>query len=130
VQDDSPPLRMQTNGCGSAAVKSLVGAVPFAGSLLVEIAGIVIPNQRLDRVATFAQHLESKLRTLEQSFVRSQLTNENFTDLMEEGLRQAARSLSDERREHIATLISKSLDPSGMSYAESRHFLRVLGEIQ
>ena len=77
----------------------------------------------------FAAALESKLAALEQDFVRSQLTNENFTDLMEEGLRQAARSLSDERREHIATLISKSLDLAAMSYAESRHFLRVLGEL-
>ena len=96
----------------------------LCGSLLAEIAGTVIPNQRIDRVVKFAAQLEAKLAALEQDFVRSQLTNENFTDLMEEGLRQAARSLSDERREHIDTLISHSLDPDGMSYADSRHFLR------
>jgi hypothetical protein len=129
VENKPPLLELQTNDYVTSAVKSLVGAVPFAGSLLTEIAGTIIPNQRMDRVIKFAAQLESKLAALEQDFVRSQLTNENFTDLMEEGLRQAARSLSDERREHIATLITKSLDPAGMSYADSRHFLRVLGEI-
>jgi hypothetical protein len=129
VQNESPSLELQTNDYVAAAVKSLVGAVPFAGSLLTEIAGTIIPNQRFDRVVKFAAQLESKLAALEQEFVRSQLTNENFTDLMEEGLRQAARSLSDERRGHIATLIAKSLDPEGISYAESRHLLRVLGEV-
>lgn len=125
----SNELETQNNDYVASAVKSLVGAVPFAGSLLTEIAGTIIPNQRMDRLVKFAMQLDAKLAALEQGFVRSQLTNENFTDLMEEGLRQAARSLSDERREHIATLISKSIDPAGMAYAESRHFLRVLGEI-
>jgi hypothetical protein len=129
VQNESTSLELQTSDYVASAVKSLVGAVPFAGSLLAEIAGTIIPNQRMDRVVKFALQLEAKLATLEQEFVRSQLTNKNFTDLMEEGLRQAARSLSDERRKHIATLISKSLDPAGISYAESRHLLRVLGEI-
>src|SRR5262249_48890104 len=129
VQEGSPSLELQTNDYVASAVRSMVGAVPFAGSLLSEIAGTIIPNQRLDRVVKFAEALEAKLAALEQDFVRSQLTNENFTDLMEEGLRQAARSLSDERRAHIATLISKSLDSAGVGYAESRHFLRVLGEM-
>jgi len=113
----------------AAAAKSLVGAVPFAGSLLVEIAGTIIPNQRLDRIAAFARNLEAKLAALERDFVRSQLTNESFTDLMEEGLRQAAQSLSDERREQIASLIANSLDTTQVSYSDSKHLLRVLGEL-
>jgi hypothetical protein len=31
----------------ASAVKAAIGAIPFAGSLLSEIAGIVIPNQQL-----------------------------------------------------------------------------------
>jgi hypothetical protein len=129
VQADSPSLDVQTSDYVASAVRSLVGTVPFAGSLLTEIASTIIPNQRMDRVVKFAAELETRLSGLEQDFVRSQLTNENFAELMEEGLRQAARSLSDERRAHIATLIAKSLDPAGIGYAESRHLLRVLGEI-
>src|SRR5947209_4007790 len=82
------------------AAKAALGAVPFAGSLLAELAGIVIPNQRVERIVKFARELDVRVSGLEQTYIRTQLNNENFTDLMEEGLRQAARSTSDERRQH------------------------------
>jgi hypothetical protein len=113
----------------ASTAKAVLGAVPFAGSLLVELAGHVIPDQRLDRITKFARALEDRLAGLEQDFVRSQFTNENFTDLLEEGLHQAARSITDERRAYIATLIVESLSDNEVEYAESKHLLRILGEL-
>lgn len=113
----------------TAAARAVLGMVPFAGSLLVELAGTIIPNQRQDRIVKFAETLERKLSDLEQEIVRTQLTNENFTDLLEEGMRQAARALSDERREYIASLISNSISADDLEHIESRHLLRILGEI-
>lgn len=113
----------------ASAAKAALGAVPFAGSLLAEIAGSIVPNQRVERIVHFAQALESRLSAVEQQFVRSQLSNENFTDLVEEGLRQAARAVSQERREHIAGVIANSLKSEDISYVESKHLLRVLGEL-
>ena len=57
------------------------------------------------------------------------LKDEAFADLLEEGCRQAARSLSDERRKYIASLICGSVSPSRIRYVESRHLLRILNEI-
>jgi hypothetical protein len=111
------------------AAKAALGAVPFAGSLLSEIAGSIIPNQRIDRIVSFARELEARLSDVDQRFVRSQLTNENFTDLIEEALRQVARSVSQERRAHIAALIVNGLKPDDVSFIESKHLLRILGEI-
>jgi hypothetical protein len=113
----------------TATIKGILGEVPFAGSLLVELAGTVFPNQRMDRIVKYARVLEHKLSSLQQDFVRSQLTNENFTDLLEEGMRQAARSLSDERREYIANLIANSLSEQDVEYVEAKHLLRMLSEI-
>ena len=113
----------------TSAVKGTLGIVPFAGSLLAELAGTVIPNQRLDRIAKFVIILENKLSNLEQGFIRSQLTNENFSDLLEEGARQTARSLSDERREYIASLIANSLSDEDIEYIESKHLLRILSDL-
>ena len=113
----------------ASSAKALLGAIPFAGSLLVELAGHVIPDQRIDRITKFALALEDRLGGLEQDFVRSQLTDENFTDLLEEGLRQAARSLTDERRSYIAAIIASSLSDENVAYAESKHLLRMLGEL-
>jgi hypothetical protein len=111
------------------AARAALGAVPFAGSLLSEIAGTLIPNQRIERIVSFAKELETNLAGIEQRFVRSQLTNENFTDLVEEGLHQAARAVSDERRSRIAALIANGLRTQNISYVESKHLLRILGEV-
>ena len=57
------------------------------------------------------------------------LSNEEFTVLLEEAIRQAASSTSDERRSYIASLIVNGLTSEQTEYAESRQLLRILGEI-
>jgi hypothetical protein len=111
------------------AAKAVLGTIPFAGSLLAELAGAVIPNQRIDRIARFALELEARLGDVEQSMARAALTNEEFTDLVEEGLRQSVRSTTDERRQQIASAIANSLASEDISFIESKHLLRMLGEI-
>lgn len=113
----------------TSAAKSILGVVPFAGSLLTELAGTLIPNQRIDRLTKFAEALEAKLLKIEEEYVRGQLGDEYFTDLLEEGLRQAARSVSDERREYIASVIANSLTSEDIEYIESNHLLKILGEV-
>lgn len=61
--------------------------------------------------------------------MRAQLTNENFTDLLEEGLRQSARSLSDDRRGYLASVIANSISSEDVEFFESKHLLRILREI-
>lgn len=131
MNDDHRPKALESHTADyvASAARAALGAVPFIGSLLVEIAGTVIPNQRIDRMARFARQLASRLDDVEQGFVRAQLGNENFTDLMEEGLRQAARAVTDERRRQIAALVANSLTSQDISYVEAKHLLRILGEI-
>ena len=123
------PLDMQKVDYVASAAKAALGAVPFAGSLLAELAGTVIPNQRIDRIVNFAKALETRIARIEQDFMRTQLKDESFTDLLEEGLRQVARSLTDERREYIAALISNSLTSKDIQYYESKHLLKLLEEL-
>jgi hypothetical protein len=128
-KDKARELVPQTADYVASAAKAALGAVPFIGSLLVEIAGVLIPHQRIDRIVRFAEQLEVRLSGIEQGFVRSQLANENFTDLVEEGLRQAARAVSEERRAYIASLVAESVRTEDISYIESKHMLRILGEL-
>lgn len=122
-------LTMQTPDYVASAAKAALGAVPFAGSLLAEIAGSIIPNQRIDRIVAFAEVLESKLSEVDRRLMRAALANENFTDLMEEALRQVARSVSLERKAHIAALLVNGLNADKISYIESKHLLKILGEV-
>lgn len=124
-----PSLKSEASDYVTSAVKAFLGAVPFAGSLLAEIAGTIIPNQRIERLTKYAQELENRLSKLDQEFVRAQLSNENFTDLFEENIRQAARSLTDERRKYLASIIANGLTSEDIEFFESKHLLRILGEI-
>lgn len=122
-------LSSDTRDYVASAAKSVLGAAPFVGSLLVELAGNVIPEQRIDRIAKFAEHLQQRLGALEQDSLRAHLHDENFTDLMEEGLQQAARAVSNERKAYIAALLVNSITSDDIGFIETKHILRLLGEI-
>ena len=112
-----------------AIAKSALGAVPIAGPFLAELAGTVIPRQRADRLADFARGLATNLNTLDQDVLRAKLTNKHFTDLVEEGAREAVRAVSAERREYVAHLVSAGLTEDKVSYVESKHLLRILSKL-
>lgn len=122
-------LKSNATDYAVSGVKAALGAIPFAGSLLSEIAGNVIPQQRIDRIADFAARLEIRISHLEESAVRSEINDEEFTDLVEESLRQAARSTSVQRREYLASLVANSLSKEAVEHSESRHLMNVLGEL-
>jgi hypothetical protein len=122
-------LESNKNDYVASAAKSVLGVVPFAGSLLTELAGTIIPNQRMDRIVNFAVLLEERLTRLEEESIRNELKNEHFSDLLEEALVQAARTTSEERRIHIANLISNSLSIDAIAFQESKHLLRILGNL-
>jgi hypothetical protein len=102
---------------------------PTLGPYLAELVGMVIPNQKIDRLIKYVAELDKKLVHLEKEPLRAQNKDETFTDLMEDGLRQAAQSLSDERREYIASLVANGIASTEIEYHESKHLLRLLGEL-
>lgn len=113
----------------AASLRAVFGAAPYVGALLAEVVSEIIPNQRVDRIANYVLKLEERVSGIERELIRSQLTNENFTDLLEEGFRQAARSLTEERREYIANLIANGITAENVDFIESKHLLKILEEI-
>ncbi|UZE07277.1 hypothetical protein [Pseudomonas corrugata] len=112
-----------------SGTKAALGSVPFAGSLLAEVASSIIPNQRIDRIADFAFKLQERIEQLEEAQVRSELGDEEFTDLLEESLRQASRATSEARRQYLASLVANSLNTNTIEHAESKYLMRILGEL-
>ena len=51
--------QLDNNKADLAAItaRASLGAIPVAGSFLAEIAGTLIPNQRIDRIAKFVNEL-------------------------------------------------------------------------
>ena len=112
-----------------ATAKAVLGMVPFAGSLLAELAGTIIPKQRIDRLTDFAQKLEDRFDDIDKEQIRSKLMDENFTDLVEETARHAARAVTEERRAYLASLLATGVSDDRISFLETKHLLRILGEI-
>lgn len=113
----------------AAITKAALGMVPLVGSLLSELAGTIIPKQRIDRISDLAKKLEHKLGVLDEGLVRAKLTDENFTDLFEETVRHAASAVTEERREYLASLLATGVSEEKVSFIETKHLLRILGQI-
>jgi len=96
---------------------------------LAELLTTVVPRQRMDRMTDFARKLSADLRTLDEAVLRQKLSDENCTDLLEEGMLDAVRAVSEERRAYIARLVSSGLTDEQISLVESKHLLRLLGQI-
>ncbi|HWD90326.1 MAG TPA: hypothetical protein VG367_19495 [Mucilaginibacter sp.] len=112
-----------------SVLKGASGLVPFAGSFIGEVMGIIIPNQRIDRVAKYVQKLEEQLSEVSPERLREFITKDEFIDLLEEGFLQATRATSDQRREYIACIIKNGLDEAMIAYQDSKHLLGILSEL-
>ena len=113
----------------TSGAKAIVGAAPIIGSLLAELAGSIIPNQRIERISHFAALLESRITNIETNLLHDAFKDEEFTELLEEALHQAARATSEDRRKYLSSLVANSLTSEAIEHNESKHLLRILGEL-
>lgn len=129
------PLQSHVNLANNAsdrtasALKGLVGAVPFVGSILQEAVSVVIPNQRVDRVVLTMECFAQKIAHMEEDVLKAKMLTEEFTDLLEDAIPQAARSLSEERREYIASFLKNSLTSEELDHVHEKKLLSILGEL-
>lgn len=127
--DEKIHIDSNRSDIAAAFFKSLVGAAPFIGAFLGEAIGLVIPNQKLERLITFAKVLDDKVKYLERDTVKLKIQTEEFTDLLEDGLVQASRAMTDERRTYLASLLKNSITDEKLSHVENKKLLALLGEL-
>ena len=131
MTEEKPELGTRLNDVAAVIAKGSLGAVPFVGALLAEVAGGLIPHQRLDRLVDFSKLLEAQVERLsiEHAELRRRFSSPEFVDVVEEGLRQAARALSDSRRAAIANLLANGLNEAQLDHARMRKLLMILDAI-
>lgn len=112
-----------------ATYKAIVGLVPGFGSILSEVVGAIIPDQRMDRLVQYIKLLDEKVQKIDSNLLENAKQNELAIDLIEEGFVQASRSLSNERREYIANVVANGISDEEKNYADSKYVLRLLGEL-
>lgn len=110
-------------------VKGTVGMVPVIGSLIAEIVGNIIPNQRVDRIIHFVQLLDARLGKLERGFVEERLIQPAVVDLLEDAFTQVTRATSTERLEHIANVIANGISQEAINQSQTKRMLWLLGQL-
>jgi len=127
--EEKPDVNQTGTDVAVAAGLGGLGLLPYAGPILAEIVGTMIPNQRIDCIARFAEILAEKLRELDKEVLEQKMRTEEFVDLFEDGAFQAARALTDERREHIAALLKNSLSNEDLDHLQEKQLLSLLGQL-
>jgi hypothetical protein len=123
-----PPLGRTGQDTGSAIFKGAIGAIPVAGSILAEIVGQIIPEQRMERLEVYARYLNDRLDGM--NVERTNMLMPESIELFEEGAIQSAHALSDQRREHIARLVAQGMTGDEKQKIEAKRLLNLLGQLE
>lgn len=135
-QRDLPTLGPTTPDRLAALVRSIASAVPVAGGLIAEAVTCYIPNQRIDRVERYLKLLTAKLDELlcaaasDDAPTADQLLRDpNNLDLIEQGVTQAMRALSEERLNYLANCVANGLQADARRKIHHRRLLDIVGEL-
>lgn len=108
----------------------LVGpGIPVVASILGEVIALKIPEQKMDRVIRFLKILAERLNQLEGDVAKERIKTDEFSDLLEDAIPQAARALSEERKEYVADLLKNSLTENDLDHLAKKKLLSLLGTV-
>lgn len=130
---ENKPIQLGTNTTDilTMITKGAVGIIPFAGSILAELIGNLIPQQRIDRISYFCEILNKKLAEMGKDIesLKRRMVDVNFIDLFEDGAFQCIRALTKDRIEYIASILKNSLTDEQLDYARYKKILNILNQL-
>ena len=131
VLEDDKVINLKDNNLDRTVLlaKGVLGAAPVVGSIMAEVVGSIIPNQRIERMVRFVEILDKKLDGINQEIMRLKVQDEYFIDLLEDSMLLASRAITDERKEHIATIVKNSITNEQLTYLEDKRLLNILSEL-
>ena len=131
MHGNKPTLETNRTDIVASAARGIAGACPVIGGIVAEAIDYIIPRQKFDRVIEFLKILDQNISELDDkiSNLEKNLSKEDGIDLLEEGIVQASRAISEERRNRLANLLSKSLSQEKLKYNESKKLLNLLREL-
>lgn len=129
TESEQPKLGNTTTDIVASLTKGSIGAVPCVGSLMAEVVGNIIPNQRVDRIVEFIRLLDERLKKVEQERLSAKLTEPPVVDILEDGFTQAARATTSARLENIANVVANGIAAEELKQAEAKRMLWLLGQL-
>jgi hypothetical protein len=105
-------------------------AIPYLGGPIAQVLSGVGTVRRINRVREVVDALAADLAGFKSDATEKYVRSEEFEELLERTLRQAADERSDEKRRVYAAFLADDIKVPGASYDEKIRFLRTLEELQ
>ena len=129
--DNEKVLGTNRRDIAAAVARGTLGAIPVVGSAVAEAVSAFIPGQKLERVTAFVEELSRNLQSLseKQAILEERLRTPEGSDLLEEGILQASRAISPERRRRIANIVTAGMVDRDLKYDRTKKLLDILGSL-
>lgn len=103
--------------------------VGIGGGIVAMLLSEVIPQRWRRNIEREVRLLDYKFEGISDEVLLAKAEREEFQELLEEAMKQAARASSDERREYIANFLKRSLTSEELKQAQRRRLLELLHEL-
>lgn len=115
----------------TTSFKGSAGMIPILGPYFAEIIGMLVPNQRVDRITAFLKLFYKKFekQNIELETLKEKMKNENFINLFDDISWQAAKSTSDERKEYLSSILINGLTDDKIDEIQKNIFLNIISEL-
>ena len=115
----------------TTSFKGSAGMIPILGPYFAEIIGMLVPNQRVDRITIFLKLFYKKFeeQNIEIEILKEKMKNENFINLFDDISWQAAKSTSNERKEYLASILINGLTDDKIDEIQKNIFLNIISEL-
>lgn len=112
----------------STITATLAAVHPVLGPLAAGVIGL-IPERRAERMRKALLLLARKTEDVDRDLLEQRFLQPSFGDLLEEGMLQAACAFTEERIEHLSSLLAKGLRADELEEARLSRLLHLIGQI-
>lgn len=112
----------------TSLIKGTVGLLP-GGSLISELLNVTIPNFKMQYYENYMEIIKTKLSSIDIELIKKKFNDEKFANLFEESIWTATKSISEEKRNYIANIITYSLKTDNFDYEKERYYLSIINEL-
>lgn len=126
-------IDLQTNYTDKSIsiLKSAFGLMPIAGPAAIELLGVIIPNQRMDRVVRFVELLNKDLEELREDFESfiSKVSEDKYSSLFYKACAASADAYAKERIEYIKNIFIYGMQQVDMQIYKAEGLLNLLNKV-
>lgn len=128
---NSLDLKTNSTDYATSLLKSTFGVIPIVGPVAQELLGIIIPNQRMDRVVRFVETLGRELDKLNEDVdsLNEKLSDDKYSSLFYKACVGSADAYSNERIEYIKNIFVYGLYQTDLETYKAEGLLNLLNRI-